>query len=74
MGDMEDSEHIARYLAEHTQLPLDEATEIYLAGVPWPIFFKELAQTAEQDAHATGVSVKTCVNALDQLCNLEGPT
>jgi hypothetical protein len=69
---MADSDDLARYLAEQTQLPVEEVTEIYRAGVPWPILFKELARLAQQDAHAAGVSVETAAKAIDQLCNLEG--
>jgi hypothetical protein len=72
MDDMEDSENIARYLAEHTQLPLDDVIEIYRAGAPWPMLFKDLDRMAEQDAHAAAVPVDTAAKALDQLCDLEG--
>ena len=52
---MEDPDDLAHYLAEQTQLPVDEVTDIYPAGAPWPIVFKDLERAAQQDAHAIGV-------------------
>ena len=69
---MSNSDEIEHYLATQTQWPLDDVTDIYRAGAPWPIIFKELARMAEQDALATGVPVETVTKVLDQLCDLEG--
>lgn len=67
-----DSNDLERYLAEQTQLPLEEVSEIYRAGIPWPIPLKALQRMAEHDAHASGVSVETAARALGQLADLEG--
>ena len=69
MSDPNDPE---RYLAEQTQLPLEEVSEIYRAGIPWPIPLQALQRMAEQDAHALGVSVEAAARALGQLADLEG--
>ncbi len=69
---MADSNGIEYYLAEQTQLSVEEVTEIYRAGAPWPILFKELERMAQEDAHAAGVPVETAAKAIDELCDLEG--
>lgn len=69
---MSDLDDLARYLTEQTQLPVGEVTDIYRAGVPWPILFRDLERLAQEDAHAAGVPQETAARALDQLCDLEG--
>lgn len=68
---MADTTSIEDYLATHTQLPLEEVTEIYHAGAPWPILYNDLERMAQEDAQATGVPVETAAKALDQLCDIE---
>lgn len=68
---MEDATSIEHYLATHTQLPLEEVTEIYHAGTPWPILYNDLERMAQEDAQATGVTVERTAKALDQLCDIE---
>jgi len=68
---MSDSIDIEHYLAEQTQWPLEEVAEIYRAGTPWPILYKNLEHMAHQDARAAGVSVETAMKALDQVCDME---
>lgn len=63
--------NIEHYLARHTQLPLEEVTEIYHAGAPWPILYNDLERMAQEDAQATGVPVEITSKALDQLCDIE---
>ena len=69
---MAESIGIEQYLAEQTQLPLEEVEEMYRAGCPWPIIFKDLERMARQDAVAAGVPLATAQKALDQLCDMEG--
>ena len=69
---MADSDDIEHYLAEQTQLPVEEVIDIYRAGLPWPIIYKQLNQMVARDAHAAGVTVETAAKALDQLCDMEG--
>ena len=69
---MSDTNDLERYLAEQTQLPLEEVSEIYRAGIPWSIPLQALQRMAEQDAHELGVSVEAAARALGQLADLDG--
>ena len=69
---MEAAIDLAHYLSEQTLMPMYEVMEIYQTGAPWPIIFKELERTAQEDAQASGCPVETTRKALDQLCDIEG--
>jgi len=69
---MADSTTLERFLAEQTRLSQEEVAEIYRAGVPWPILYRDLEDMAKQDARAASVPLAIAEQALNQLLDLEG--